>query len=279
MNRALRWAGYGLAGVLGILVVAAAAVYGASEYRMKRTYDVATVTVSMAFQADEETIARGRHIATIRGCVDCHSENLSGRLFLEAPGVATLYSANLTSGRGGISSSYTTEDWVRAIRHGVSTEGKPLIFMPSHEFYPLSDEDMGALIAYLRSIPAVDHEVPRSSVGPIGRALFLAGQLPLLVPAELIDHTTPPPVAPTPGVTVAYGAYLSTAASGATATDTAEVAFRELRRTSPRPRTSPRTRRVSPGGRRRTSSARCARGSARTGPTSTRSCRGSSPRR
>lgn len=211
MKRALRWAGYGLLGVLGLVVVALSAIYGASEYRMRKSYDVQPAAV--AFRADEATIARGRHVATIRGCVDCHGENLGGKLFIESPGVGKLYATNLTRGEGGAGSTYTDQDWVRAIRHGVRPTGKPLLFMPSHEFYPLSDEDLGGLIAYIESLPAVNGRQPASSVGPLGRALFLAGQLPLL-PAELIDHAATPPSAPQPAVTAEYGAYLATGCIG-----------------------------------------------------------------
>jgi mono/diheme cytochrome c family protein len=197
--------------VLGLVVVTAAVVYGVSEYRMNRSYDVSLAAV--AIHADEETVARGRHIAVIRGCVDCHGDDLAGKLFLDGQPVARLYSTNLTAGAGGIGSSYSVEDWVRAIRHGVGPDRKPLLFMPSHEFYPLSDTDMGALVAYLQSLSPVDNRMPASSVGPLGRVLFLAGQVPLL-PAELIDHRAERPAPPQPGVTVAYGEYLSTGCVG-----------------------------------------------------------------
>lgn len=211
MKRVYRWTGYGLMGLLGILLFAAAAVYGASEYRMNRSYQIPASTI--AFQTDTETIDRGRHIALIRGCVDCHGESLAGKIVIDSPPVGRLYATNLTRGEGGIGGTYTQEDWVRAIRHGVGPSGKPLIFMPSHEFYPLSDDDVGALVAFLITRPGVDNPHPRSSVGPLGRALFLAGQMPLL-PAELIDHSAPRPLSPTPAITIEYGAYLSTGCIG-----------------------------------------------------------------
>src|SRR5690606_25887190 len=96
---------------------------------------------------------------------------------------------------------------------GIGPDGKPLLFMPSQEFYPLSDEDLGALIAYLESLPAVDHTPGKSSVGPLGRVLFLAGQLPLL-PAEMIDHDAERRATPAPGPTAEYGAYLATGCTG-----------------------------------------------------------------
>jgi mono/diheme cytochrome c family protein len=211
MKRALRGAGFGVLAIVGVLAIALVAIYGVSEFRMNRSYDVALAIV--AVQADEETIARGRHVATIRGCVDCHGDDLAGKLFLDAQPVARLYSANLTAGEGGVGVSYTDADWVRAIRHGIGPNGKPLLYMPSHEFYPLSDEDTGALVAFLRSVQPVDHRLPASSVGPVGRLLFLLGKVPL-VPAEMIDHRAARPAAPPPGVSVEYGAYLSTGCIG-----------------------------------------------------------------
>jgi mono/diheme cytochrome c family protein len=112
-----------------------------------------------------------------------------------------------------VGESYTDQDWVRAIRHGIGPDRKPLLFMPSHEYNVLTDEDLSALVAYLRSVPPVDNSPAKSTVGPIGRLLFLKGDLHLL-PAEIIDHDAPRPTAPVPGPTAEYGAYLSTGCTG-----------------------------------------------------------------
>lgn len=210
MKRALRWAGYGLLGVLGVAVAALAALYGYSEYRIERRYEIHPPAV--AVRADAELVARGRHLATIRGCVDCHGANLGGQTFLDTPPVGRVFASNLTRGRGGIGGSYTDQDFVRAIRHGVRPNGQALLIMPAQEFNVLSDADVAALIAYLRSLPPVDNEPFERSVGPIGRLLYVTGQAPLL-PVELIDHTArPKPV--TPGVTAEYGKYLSSSCVG-----------------------------------------------------------------
>lgn len=79
--------------------------------------------------------------------------------------------------------------------------------MPADDYYHLSDADLGAVIAYLKSLPPVDSEQPDSSVGPLARALNLAGQFPLFS-AERIDHTGPRPTAPPAGPTAEYGKYL-----------------------------------------------------------------------
>jgi cytochrome c553 len=148
-----------------------------------------------------------------RGCAGCHTPNLAGGTFIDAPIFAQLWARNLTRGKGGVGGSYTDADWVRSIRHGVRPDGSALLFMPSQEFNELSDRDLGALIAWLKTLPPVDAEYPKNKVGPIGRMIFLTGKLPL-VPAELINHTAPRAAEVPPGETIAYGQYLATACAG-----------------------------------------------------------------
>ena len=84
--------------------------------------------------------------------------------------------------------------------------------MPARALYYLSDEDLGALIAYLKTLPPVDNEMPPLALGPLGRVMLVLGQLPpeLTSPdVTVIDHNSPRPVAPEPGVTIEYGQYLA----------------------------------------------------------------------
>jgi mono/diheme cytochrome c family protein len=122
--------------------------------------------------------------------------------------------SNLTGGLGGAGDEYTDADWVRAIRYGVGPDGKPLLFMPSGEFWYLSDYDLGAVIAFVKSQPAVDNELPGNQVALVLRAFYLlTGGIPLLAP-ELIDLEAPRPAAPEPGVTEEYGRYLAVSCVG-----------------------------------------------------------------
>lgn len=197
---------------LGVVGVALLGVYGWSEVRIGKTYDVESPPV--AIPTDSESVARGRHLATIRGCVDCHGEDLAGRTFIDAlPVMARLSGSNLTRGRGGVAEAYGDADWIRAIRHGVGPDGKALLFMPSNEFWPMSDEDVGDLVAHIKAIPPVDRTPPENALGPVARLLFLKGDFPL-VPAELVDHDSPRPDAPEEGRTPEYGAYLATGCVG-----------------------------------------------------------------
>lgn len=210
MKKVLKWLGFILGGLVGLLVLALAVVYLLSSSRINRQYEVDPPSVNVVSNA--ETIALGEHIATIRGCRDCHGENLSGTLFIGDPAIGTLYGTNLTPGPGGVS-AYSDLDLVRAIRHGIDPDGRALLFMPSHEFFVINDTDLGALIAYLRSLPPTDNPAPEPKVGPLGRVLFLAGQFPL-IPAEMIDHQAPRPEAIEPAVTTEYGEYLAAGCIG-----------------------------------------------------------------
>lgn len=157
---------------------------------------------------DSASIKNGKRLVQVRGCTDCHGGNLAGKLFIENPMFGTIYTPNLTSGKGGIGSHYSDGDWERAIRHGIGKDGKPLLIMPAHEYFFLSNEDLNAIIVYLKTIPSVDKEIPENSIGPIARILYLKGDLSL-IPAEQIDHSQEHPEAPKPGISVAYGEYLA----------------------------------------------------------------------
>jgi cytochrome c553 len=132
-------------------------------------------------------IDRGRYLVhKVSLCVECHGEDLGGKVVMDSPVMARLWATNLTSGRGGIGATYTDADLVRAMTHGVRKDGRSVIFMPSQD-YKFTADDMGALIAYLRSLPPVDRQTPAPVVGPMARILGLAGKFPLLS-AEFIDH-------------------------------------------------------------------------------------------
>ena len=212
MNQMLRWIGIVLGGLVGLIVIALLAVYAITGARLSRTYQVTPEAV--AVPGDAAAVERGRHLVeAVAGCAGCHGENLAGGVVIDNPPIGTVYSANLTSGRGGRGGTLTDADYVRAIRHGVRPDGKPMLIMPTNEYYLLSDKDLGAIIAYVKSVPPVDNEVPIPAIGPLGRVLFLAGALPPL-PAEVIDHAGPRPTAPEVGVTAEYGGYLATFCQG-----------------------------------------------------------------
>jgi cytochrome c553 len=212
LKGALKWAGIGLGGLLGLVVVVVAALYFMGSARLSRAYEIQIAAIDIP--NGEESIARGRHLAeAVTACKACHGENLAGDLLFAAPGIATVYASNLTPGRGGIGAIYSDTDYVRAIRHGVNSEGRGLLIMHSDLFHNLSEEDLAAIIAYVKSVPPVDHEVPRTSVAPLGRVMVALGlfdsETAPLIAAETIDHAAPFEAAPAQGPTDEYGRYLT----------------------------------------------------------------------
>lgn len=96
MHRILRWLAYGAGTLSGLVLLAGAALYGASERVLRRTYAISAHTVVLP--ADSASIVEGRRLALLRGCFQgCHGqEGLEGKVFIDEPGVARLNAPNLT---------------------------------------------------------------------------------------------------------------------------------------------------------------------------------------
>ncbi|HSB03046.1 MAG TPA: cytochrome c [Anaerolineales bacterium] len=232
MKKILKRAGIALGVLAGLTVFAATMIYFKTQARLTRVYELPEETVPIP--ADAASIQYGKHIFQFRGCEACHSEggyidlpeddqtldshlnlpsqdvpHMEGNIYLDDPAVGLVVASNLTAGQGGVAGGYTDPGWVRAIRHGIRADGTPLLFMPSTEFYFLSDEDLGAVVAYIKSTPPVDHELPASTVSWTGRVVMTLVPAITFIPAELISHTAPRPVAPKVGITPEYGEYLT----------------------------------------------------------------------
>jgi mono/diheme cytochrome c family protein len=206
LKTGLKWIGIILGGLVGLLVVVLVVLYFIGTAKVNKTYEVPVETLSIP--TDAAALQRGEHLATILICTRCHVENMAGKVDFAIPGMLTIPTPNLTAGAGGVGSFYTDADWVRAIRHGVGQDGRALFIMPSKSYYYLGDEDLGAIIAYIKSLPPVDNKLPERRIELLGRLMDGAGMFPPDA-VEQIDHTGPRPVAPEPGVTVAYGEYLT----------------------------------------------------------------------
>lgn len=204
MRRVLRWAGIGVGALAGLLLLALGAVYVITEMRFNRTFTGVGDPVTVS--ADPALALEGGRLVVARGCADCHGQDMAGSVFVDDPLLGLLSASNLTAGQGGVGALYDDAAFERAIRHGVGHDGRPLLIMPSHEYYPLSDADVSAIIAYLRSAPPVDNVLPGSSVGPLGRILGVAGAIQL-TPVDAIDESRGR-ASPVPGESVEFGQYL-----------------------------------------------------------------------
>ncbi len=198
-----------LGSIAVVLVLAVLTFYAVSAQKLTRRITVKEPSITVA--TDSASIERGKHLArAISKCVACHGDDLGGRTMINDGMFARIASANLTGGRGGFGFNLSAGQWVNAIRDGVAADGRPLFLMPSAMYHRLSDADVEAIIAYVRSVPPVDREHPRPSFGPVGRVLLALGKLDAAQEAFAIDHDKKAPPAPPAGPTAEYGEYLVT---------------------------------------------------------------------
>lgn len=204
MKRIFKWIGIVIGSLIGLLLVAGMILFFVGNARLDKTYDIPPSNLTLP--TDTASIEMGKHRAESL-CQGCHGADLSGvEGWFTAPPIGRIDSANLTAGEGGIGSEFTTEDFVRAIRHGIDRDGKP-IFMPAVvSTANLSDEDLGAIIAYLKTVPPVDHKVGERYFTPLAKIMMAAGVFGEL-PAEAVSHDIHV-TAPERGVSVEYGEYL-----------------------------------------------------------------------
>ncbi len=164
-----------------------------------------------------EQIARGEYLVNI-ACIGCHSAVASNGLpsrqppltggwnIAEAEGfgfIGSMVTENLTP--GGKLAEYTDGEIFRALRSGVDKSGQKLVFMPFLPYNQLSDTDLKAIIAYLRSVPAEPSLVPTGDkINFLGMVFTGAGLFP--EPESVTGVVTAPPA----GVTLEYGKYVAT---------------------------------------------------------------------
>jgi len=205
MKKILKWIGIALGSLIGLFLVIGGALFFVGNSRLHKTYDFPPSNIEIP--TDETSIEFGRHRAESL-CQGCHGADLSGiNEWFNAGPLGTIDSANLTTGAGGFGQeAKSDEDYVRAIRHGIDPEGLPL-FMPAiFSTSQLSDEDLGSIIAYVKTVPPVDHKTNGNNFSPLGKVMLAAGMLGEL-PVEAVSHDQHV-TAPERGVSAEYGEYL-----------------------------------------------------------------------
>ncbi|MEO8681199.1 MAG: c-type cytochrome [Vicinamibacterales bacterium] len=201
-----------LALVLVVLVVA-----GVGLGYLFVVYPVSRPPSAIKVEATPERLARGEYLALhVTGCIGCHSEQdltkfalpikagthgKGGELFDEENGLpGKIYAKNITPAGIG---AWTDGELIRAITEGVSRDGTPLFpIMPYTHFGQLAEDDVHALVAYIRTLKAIENTPPARTLN---------------FPMNLITRIIPAPAAfkprPAPSDKVAYGAYMVNAAS------------------------------------------------------------------
>jgi mono/diheme cytochrome c family protein len=164
---------------------------------------------------DSASIARGEYIYKFQAqCWGCHGGSTGvngppsgGRVFDLTdigPGFGRWYSPNLTPDQETGLGSWSDGQIVQALREGLNKDRATLFpIMPVDWYHGMSDEDVLSVVAYLKSLPAVNNKVPQREPSFVTKALFTFG---LMKPK---DPITAPVSAPPRGVTVEYGGYVA----------------------------------------------------------------------
>jgi len=200
------WISRGLLGLAALLAAAATALAAGHVLAQRKMQRVVDVRVSaLPIPDGAAAIERGRYLYASRGCTDCHGADGGGRSFID-DGAFRVAGPHISPGRGSVTAAYRSEDWVRTLRHGVKPSGRPALIMPSEDYNRLSDADLGALVAYLKQMPAVEGRAAVLELPLPVRVLYAFGQVQDA--AEKIDHNLPaePPVAE--GATPEHGRYV-----------------------------------------------------------------------
>ena len=188
MKRLLQWVSIAAGTLVGVLLIGYGVLYFLSERVMNRQYPIPAVSISIPTNA--EAIVEGRRLAIARGCLGgCHGKQGEGRVMFDKPMIARIVAPNLTAAVR----KYTDAELVVAIRNGVRPDGRSMIAMPSEAFVALTDQDVGRIIAFLKSLPAIAGAERGVSPGPLGRLGIVTGKFKPI--AQLIAESGPPPEA------------------------------------------------------------------------------------
>jgi mono/diheme cytochrome c family protein len=208
MKKVFKWIGTVLAVLVGLLVVVAVLLNIMGGSRLNKTHDDVQAE-SITIPNDAATLARGEHLVNV-GCKSCHGPDLGGLPLLADPAIGLVYAANIS----GVGATHSDEELVLAIRHGLDQDGRQLVIMPAESFIKLSAEDLGAIIAYLKTVPRVENSLPGPELSFMGKILLASGMMGQVFPAEYIDHDQPFPAMPEVGANIEYGAYVAGLCAG-----------------------------------------------------------------
>jgi len=157
-------------------------------------------SVGAAWAAGPADVARGKYIFGAAAGCGCHTEpkgqpNAGGKKF-EGP-FGTVYSTNITPDRQTGIGAWTDEQIITAIRLGRRATGERLLPVhPFTSFNGMAEEDLQALVAFLRTVPPVHRaNTPKKIVVPMFESFFLPVWL-----ATFAARETPPPAAPVAGL-------------------------------------------------------------------------------
>jgi len=209
VKRFFRIASSALVAFVVFVVLAVGSTYWWGGRKLQRKIDVAVQPVTIP--TDATAIAHGKYLFESRGCADCHGGKGHGRQVFDESNGFRVFAPDLTRANPDIA-RFQPQDWDRAIRHGVAPSGRPLLVMPSEDYNRLSNEDFGALVAYVQSLPPGPGRPGEVQLPWFIRGMYGAGVIKDA--AEKIDHSLPPAAPVVAAVNAQYGAYVANSCKG-----------------------------------------------------------------
>lgn len=171
-------------GLFAVVFLAAAVFFVYVQLTYRRDFS-STPLPAIQASKDPEVIARGSYIAhAVAHCSACHGpdesasqrklaanlDDLRGGYAMKAGPFGTFYPANLTPDPETGLGKRSDGEIARVVRHGVAPDGRLDAFM-SFAVGPMADEDLAAVVSYLRSIPPVKNPTQKDEWGFIAKAL------------------------------------------------------------------------------------------------------------
>jgi len=210
MKNVLKWVAIILGVLIGIILILGigGAVYASAQFKPdvsdRPLYEISADTSA-------EGLARGTYLMEgITDCANACHTNEGGQMIGgseeidEGPISGVFATPNLTPDEETGLGSWTDAEIARAIREGVDKDGVALEIMPSYHLNSLSDEDVAAIVAYLRNLEPMRNEVPELQLNTVGKMMLAFG---MIGGDALQDPITEPQETPSEG-TAAYGEYL-----------------------------------------------------------------------
>jgi cytochrome c553 len=199
--------------ISGVLIILLVVVIVAGVLYLFTVFPKVPDASGVIVEKTPASIARGRYLANhVAICMDCHSQRdwryfsgppvpntagMGGELFGPEQGFpGKIYASNITPAAV---QHWSEGELIRAVTMGVNNEGQALFpVMPYTEYKHLSQDDLHAIIAYLRTLPPIDNDIPETELD---------------FPVNLIVRTMPAPYTPVAhpdtGNSIQYGRYLA----------------------------------------------------------------------
>jgi nicotinate dehydrogenase subunit B len=222
-------------GFVGTLGAAAAGALGMAAVLLPRG-SIPPIPRPDAAVYTAATIAHGRQVAAIGGCLNCHSGpagSLAGGLALDTA-FGRIWSTNITPDPATGIGAWSFAAFERAMRDGISRDGHHLY--PAHPytaFTRTSEADLQALYAYVMAQPAVANAVPKTDLRfPFNLRPLLAAWNALFLRKGRSSRTRPARPSGTGAPTWSKGLVI---AAAATRPETRSARSAEARPISPAP--------------------------------------------